>query len=222
MKPIDDLCLLCGALLATPVAALPGPPAGNGSLELQSDAACVLRVGDQRVGTLAPGSRQVVVLSAGEHEVVCTSQDWPDVVARERVGLQAGETRPLRLRLRWAVVAEGVLDRTQRLLWTREDNGTDIDGPAASAWCQAKGAAWRLPRRAELEGLVAGAAGETTPCRGAQCRVPALFALSSYWMWSGDSDAAGRIWYVYLHTGHTANSAPDYRLNARALCVRPT
>lgn len=83
------------------------------------------------------------------------------------------------------------------------------------------GADWPEESARERISLQAGAAGETTPCRGAQCRAPALFALSGYWMWSGERDSAGRGWYVYLHTGHTQASAPDYRLNARALCVRP-
>lgn len=221
MKPIDVWCLSCAALLATTAAAQSDPPAVQRSLELQADATCELQIGGRRMGMLSPGTRQVVVLPPAAQEVVCTSLDWPEVVVRERLDQQAGETRPLRLRLRWTDAADGVLDRAQRLLWTRQDNGADIDWTEASTWCRDKGAGWRLPRRAELESLVAGAAGETTPCRGAQCKAPVLFTLSSYWMWSGDRDAAGRVWYVYLHTGHTANSAPDYRLQARALCVRP-
>jgi len=48
-----------------------------------------------------------------------------------------------------------------------------------------------------------------------------LFALSSYWMWSSDRSADGKAFYHYLHTGHTTDSPADYKLNARALCVRP-
>lgn len=213
--------LSCAALLAAPAAAQSGAAAGQGGVDLLVDASCVLQVGDVALGTLAPGQPQKLSLAAGAHEVVCTSTEWTGVAARERISLQAGQTQALRLRLRWTAAPDGVLDRAQRLVWTRQDNGADIDMSAAAAWCTSLGAGWRLPSRAELESLVAGAAGETTPCRGVQCRAPALFALSGYWMWSGERNAAGRIWYVYLHTGHTQASAPDYKLNARALCVRP-
>jgi hypothetical protein len=123
--------------------------------------------------------------------------------------------------LRWVDSADGVMDKAQRLLWTRQDNGTDVDWAGAMAWCASLGPGWRLPSRPELETITTGAAGETTPCRGAQCKAPSLFALSSYWMWSSDRSADGKAFYHYLHTGHTKDSPIDYRLNARALCVRP-
>ncbi|MBX3635331.1 MAG: DUF1566 domain-containing protein [Rubrivivax sp.] len=221
MKIVKAWWWMCMAVFAASAAAQSGPSAGQGRLELQADAACTLTLDGRGAGALAPGERLVVEVSPGTHDLDCRSADWPEASARERISLQAGQTQALRLRLRWTAAPDGVLDRAQRLVWTRQDNGADIDMGAAAAWCTSLGAGWRLPRRAELEGLVAGAAGETTPCRGAQCRAPALFALSGYWMWSGERNDAGRVWYVYLHTGHTQASAPDYKLNARALCVRP-
>lgn len=120
----------------------------------------------------------------------------------------------------WQASDQGLVDPTQRLIWTRSDNGADIDWTAAGAWCASLGKDWRLPTRAELEKLTTSSAGQATPCRDARCRVPGLFKLTGYWMWSSDRDSGGRAYYHYLHTGHTQPSSIDYRLNARALCVR--
>ncbi len=196
--------------------------AGNqAQLVLVADTACLLKVDGRSMGALSPGIERTVALNPGAVEVVCERKDGGMASARERVVLRAGETASARLRLRWTVSPDGVLDNAQRLVWSRQDNGVDIDSPGAIAWCESMGKGWRLPSRAELESLSSGAAGETTPCRGAKCKAPTLFTLTSYWMWSGDHDSQGRAFYHYLHTGHTQTSQPDYRLHARALCVRP-
>lgn len=126
-------------------------------------------------------------------------------------------------RARWTEGGDTLTDHRQNLQWTRTDNGADISQPEAIAWCHQKGQEWHLPSRAELESLYAsGAPEETTPCRNAHCKVPAMFSLSSYFYWSAQVDErTGQAWYLYLHTGHPQRSPIDYRLNARALCVRP-
>jgi len=226
MQTLPSKTILCAALLALSAGAQAqapqgAAPHGKAQLTLAADAACKLQVNGKAAGALNPGAPRPLALSPGKVEVVCTGTDKALVTAREQLDLQAGETRSLRLRLRWVAVADGVVDKASRLLWTRQDNGSDVDWAGAQAWCESLGQGWRLPSRAELEALTTGAAGETTPCRGAQCKVPALFALSSYWMWSGDRNADGTATYHYLSTGHTQKSAVDYKLNARALCVRP-
>lgn len=120
----------------------------------------------------------------------------------------------------WQASEQGLVDPTQRLIWTRSDNGADINWTAASAWCASLGKDWRLPTRAELEMLTTTSGGQTTSCRDARCRVPSLFTLTGYWMWSSERAPNGRAYYHYLHTGHTQVSGVDYQLNARALCVR--
>lgn len=203
--------LVTGALAASPV-----------RLILKTDAACQLTVDGRAQGALDPAKARELPLAPGEHTVVCTSGEGAQWTARETVRLQAGEPQDRVLRVRWAEAGEALLDRRHGLQWMRRDNGADVNQQEAMAWCAQQGAGWRLPQRAELEGLYAsGAAGETTPCRGAQCKVPSTFTLSSYFQWSSQTEASsGQAWYVYLHTGHPTSSPADYRLNARALCVR--
>lgn len=208
-------------LLALPAGIQAQPAKGQAQLQLTADAACQLTFNGQAKGALNPGARKTFALPPGAVEVICAGPDKVQAPAREQVNLAAGETRTLRLRLRWVAAADGVMDNVSRLLWTRQDNGADVDWAGAQAWCEGLGQGWRLPSRAELEALTSGSAGETTPCRGSQCKAPALFTLSSYWMWSGDRNADGNAVYHYLHTGHTQSSPTDYKLNARALCVRP-
>lgn len=198
-----------------------GVAAGPAKLTLWADATCSLTVAGKAQGELSPGNPRTLDLPAGNAEVSCTSPSWSDATARAEVKLAAGETTTTRLRLRWASTQVGVLDREQRIYWTAQDNGADIDWPSAGAWCKGLGEGWRLPSRDELSALYAGAAGETVPCSNAQCKVPALFQLTSYWMWAAELTPQGDARYVYLSTGHPQSAKPDYKLKARALCVRP-
>lgn len=214
---VASLALSAGAQAQPPQA----KAQGQAQLTLTADAGCSLKLNGKSRGAMSPGLPRTFTVPPGPVDVACAGPDKSLAAAGERLELGAGETRSLRLRLRWVASADGVMDKAQRLLWTRQDNGTDVDWAGAMAWCASLGPGWRLPSRPELEAITTGAAGETTPCRGAQCKAPALFALSSYWMWSSDRSADGKAFYHYLHTGHTKDSPIDYRLNARALCVRP-
>lgn len=221
MNTLKWTSMVCVALLSLSAGAQANLPKGQAHLELTADAGCALVLNGKSMGALSPGIKRTLSLPPGQFEVACAGADTALAPAREQVRLQAGETLSLRLRLRWVAVADGVMDNVRRLLWTRQDNGTDVDWPGAMAWCESLGPGWRLPSRTELEDLTTSAYGETTACRGSQCKVPALFTLSSYWMWSGDRNADGKAIYHYLNTGHTQFSAIDYRFTARALCVRP-
>lgn len=192
--------------------------ASDARLDAYADAVCQLQINGKPSGALQAGVKRTLQVNPGTIELVCTRA--PNVEERVKVEVRAGQAATARLRFLWRATDQGVVDTSQGLVWTRSDNGTDVDWTAAGAWCAAQGKDWRLPSRAELERLTASAAGETTPCRDAQCKVPGLFSLTGYWMWTGDRDSNGRAYYHYLHTGHSQVSAIDYRLNARALCVR--
>lgn len=196
--------------------------APTGSVELRADGPCKLEVNGRPQGNLAPTQARVLKLPIGPANVRCSSSDWPSVSATIAVDVRSDASTVATLRLRWSETPDGLLDRHTRLEWTRSDNGADLDWVEAGAHCAALGASWRLPSRDELQGLFGSSAhGETTPCRGASCKVPGLFQLSSYWQWTGQADPDGRqAWYLYLHTGHPQQSRTDYRLGARALCVR--
>lgn len=221
MNTLQWTSIIGVGLLALSAVAQAKQPQEQAQLRVTADAVCRLTVNGKSMGALSPGVPRTLALPAGPMTVGCAGADKALAQAREQVELKAGEAQSLRLRLRWVAAADGVVDKPGRLLWTRQDNGADVDWAGAQAWCEGLGQGWRLPSRAELEALTSGSAGETTPCRGSACRAPALFALSSYWMWSGDRNADGNAVYHYLHTGHTQSSPPEYKLNARALCVRP-
>ncbi|WP_374669479.1 DUF1566 domain-containing protein [Ramlibacter sp.] len=216
-KRLMLLSAACMCLLAFPCQA--ASPAGQARLDATSDATCQLQINGKASGTLQAGVKRSLQVNPGTVELLCTSA--PKTQERTQVEVKPGETANARLRFLWRATDQGVVDAGQSLVWTRSDNGADIDWTAAGAWCASLGKDWRLPTRAELERLTASAAGETTPCRDAQCKVPGLFTLSGYWMWSSDRNQAGNAYYHYLHTTHTQVSPVGYQLNARALCVRP-
>lgn len=193
-------------------------PANQAQLETYSDALCQLKINGKPSGRLEVGVKRSIKVNPGPVELLCVRADG--VAHRAQMEVRAGEVAAARIRFQWEASADGVIDKAQRLVWARSDNGVDIDWTSAGTWCASKGAGWRLPTRAELEGLTAGSAGETTPCAGVQCKVTGLFDLTGYWMWSGDRDADGKALYHYLHTGHTQASSIAYQLKARVLCVR--
>ncbi|TNF61916.1 MAG: DUF1566 domain-containing protein, partial [Burkholderiales bacterium] len=158
MNPLQRSSWACAALLALCAGAQAQTPAGQAQLDLAADAACELKLSGKPMGSMSPGVHRTLVVTPGQVEVTCTGADKALAQAQEQVTLKAGETQVLRLRLRWVPVADGVLDNAGRLIWTRQDNGTDVDWEGAAAWCASLGQGWRLPSRAELESLTAGSA----------------------------------------------------------------
>lgn len=143
---------------------------------------------------------------------------WADVAAQA----QARGAKELRL------VGEGhdtLLDFQRGLVWTRADNGADIDWRGARAYCVGRGSGWRLPTTVELQSLHGTGGGSTNPCglwqgSALRCNVSGAFSLSAYRAWTDESDGPSKAWYIDLDNGSRYSVAIDLAEGYRAMCVR--
>ena len=110
-----------------------------------------------------------------------------------------------------------VVDNETGLMWTRKDNGQDIDWIAATE--HAKNlrlggyADWRLPTIQELERLY-------TPKDGGKYNISEPFQLSRSFLWSSTKKDSGSAWYFGFKPGRQRNSLLITSYNRRCLCVR--
>lgn len=108
------------------------------------------------------------------------------------------------------------LDRETRLMWTKEDNGKDLE------WNEAKDYAfglslggykdWRLPTIEELEDLYA-------PGREGEQKIRSPFRLTSLAIWSSVKQAPGSGWFFSFENGVRLYNIYGSQ-KCRALCVR--
>jgi hypothetical protein len=121
-----------------------------------------------------------------------------------------------------------LLQHRAHLLWTQNDNGQEIDWPAARAYCAGIGAGWRLPSVAELSAVAAEArlAGDSAACGVATCQATPLLRLGGAWFWSGAAVANGEdpeserlAWGVTLANGRPTMAFRRASSGSRALCV---
>ncbi len=107
---------------------------------------------------------------------------------------------------------------SDRLFWTRTENGRDVNWSQAQAHCQGLGSGWSLPTAAQLQSLY----DKNLPdiaCGSFACKVSNQFRLSGYWFWSSESNGSSEAWGVSLVYGDRYSyrvGTSDYR----ALCVR--
>jgi hypothetical protein len=213
--------------------------AGRGSLLVQVDEPCDLRVGGQSVRSFkAPGSA-VITVEAGQTLIECVSTATPggakasEVIdvsigqhisvslsfaqadARARTVLEAASKRFK------AISGDVVSDTKAGVEWTRSDNGSDVNWSQAQSHCRRLGGGWSLPTSAQLESLY-NARLPGIRCRGLiTCHVSELFHLSNWWFWSSETNnATSKAWGVSLNDGDRASTLADYSADIRALCVR--
>lgn len=121
-----------------------------------------------------------------------------------------------------AFVAQGddyLRNTVTGLVWTRSDNGSDINWNDAKDWC-ARSPAWRLPTIEELASLYDPKLPQAK-CGDFMCRVPHELRLTSPMFWSIRSDGpyeASVIWLTsdFRHANNRLASK-----TVRVLCVRP-
>ena len=112
--------------------------------------------------------------------------------------------------------------RVEALMWTRADNGKDINWSGANTYCEYLTLAghddWRLPTIDELEKLY-------DPGAGARRRYPhykimAPFELSACCPWSSTKEGSDSAWRFDFHGGGRSRGRLVNPVNLRALCVR--
>ncbi len=112
----------------------------------------------------------------------------------------------------------GWTDPDTGLMWTKQDNGTNVNWNQAIAYCSNLRLGgytdWRLPTIDELQAIYDANAGDQ--------HVKGNLKLSpNYWHWSSSqASAPGKAWYFQFSSG----SRNSYRIGDsggdRALCVR--
>jgi hypothetical protein len=117
----------------------------------------------------------------------------------------------------------GVLEQVSSgLLWTQRDNGADITRDSARKYCDQlsiSGKGWRLPSERDLQTLFLDAVG-TKACGAGFCGVPSGFSLTSFQIWTGDTDDSGKGRFVNFEQGMSGAAPSGYSYRSRALCVR--
>jgi len=113
---------------------------------------------------------------------------------------------------------EGVYcDPDTNLMWTIQDNGTDITWTKAEQYCKSLTLAglsgWELPTIDELEELYNPQSSNVYKIRGP-------FRLTECCPWSSTKTGSGSAWYLYFYDGRRLAAPMASSGSSRALCVR--
>jgi Novel STAND NTPase 1/Protein of unknown function (DUF1566) len=110
-----------------------------------------------------------------------------------------------------------VVDKATGLMWTRRDNGEDIDWNDANEYAKrlrlGGHSDWRLPTIDELEKLY-------DPKGGNRYNIRKPFRLSNWLVWSSTEKGSDSAWSFYFNGGRRSSFRMVGSLGYRALCVR--
>lgn len=110
---------------------------------------------------------------------------------------------------------ETVLDKTSNLMWASTDNRENLTRQEAVAYCEAyEGGGfqdWRMPKTAELQGLIKSSIGESGE----------IINLSSSLVWASETDDSKGA-FCNFKTGKCAWMEQVISISLRALPVRDT
>lgn len=109
-------------------------------------------------------------------------------------------------------------DAVSGLLWTRSDNGSDINWNDAKDYCT-RLPDMRLPTLEELGSLYDPKRPEAK-CGEYNCKGPEQFQLSGPSFWSSRSDGPFEAWVIYLTSDFRHATNRRESITRRALCVR--
>ena len=121
-------------------------------------------------------------------------------------------------------------DPATGLMWTKQDNGSDVTWNQASAYCAnlrlGGNSDWRLPTIDELQGIYdssvnsPGVWNDSNSVNWVDYRVKGNLRLSG-WHWSSSSgNASGEAWLFSFVNGMRYSYRPDVSNMKRALCMR--
>jgi hypothetical protein len=248
MKNIRSLPLL---FLGLCLSALAGAQAG-GTLLVKTDMDCNWKLDGQPMDPLKPDDSKVVPVSPGEHLIRAATTDGV-VKIRIKVEVDQGQnTVEIQLRSRYdqklkmqqagtarkQAEADVALhptwtDPDTGLMWTKKDNGSDVDWNQASAYCSKLQLAgykdWRLPKFEELQGIYHPSVNlQAVYDFGVMHNIHVKGNLQlSGWQWSSSlEEAPGKTLQVLgvfdfvRDTQPGEGFPPSMTYNNRALCVR--
>ncbi len=120
-------------------------------------------------------------------------------------------------------------DPATGLIWTKNDNDSDVNWNQASAYCAnlrlGGNSDWRLPTIDELQGIYDPSISVTVPCgNGGSCtetyHVKGNLKLSG-WQWSRSAgNSSGEAWHFNFYSGGRGSDLLNCNRFDRALCVR--
>ena len=128
---------------------------------------------------------------------------------------EAAEREQQRLAALARVTGVAWLDDNTRLMWTRQDNGSDLSSNQAVSYCRNVRTGgyrdWRLPEIAELQGIY-------DP--STLSHIKGGIRHSGYWEWSATKSGSGKAWVFLFSAGTQYSGELSSSISSRALCVR--
>lgn len=246
---MKNICSLPLLFLGLCLSALAGAQA-DVKLLVTTDMDCNWKLDGQPMDPLKAGDSKVVPVSPGEHLIRAATTDGVVKIhtkvevdqGQKMVEIQLKSQHDQQLKMQQAETArkqaeaDAMLhptwtDSATGLMWTKKDNGSDVDWNKASAYCSnlqlAGYSDWRLPTIEELQEIY-----------DPSVSVQKVFEMGTFkvhvkgnlmltgWDWSSSQgDAPGKPWQVawYLNFGNEkpGNGFPlGFSYDMRALCVR--
>ena len=217
------------------------------TLLVTTDMSCKWTLDGHAMGELMPDSSKVVPVAAGEHLIEAATSDGVAVI-RTRVLVDQGQnTLALQLKREYKEQLQMRLaekpkapvcadsgspvtwtDPATGLMWTRKDNGSDINWNQAGAYCSKLALAgygdWRLPSLEELQGIY----DPSLSCRKLfdnsvtyALHVKGNLILTG-WTWSSSEGThPGHPWtFVFDRAQPQDGFNKTFTYSMRALCVR--
>ncbi len=226
-------------------------PAATATLIVKTDSDCRLAINSLKKGPLQADKARTFKVNAGEQLIECIDDADPKARSAETRTLTSGEQAVVVLALAQKVrgpsasppkeevaspsnardeafsdIGGGILKNARTgVAWSQHDNGADTDWNAATAYCAAKGADWRLPDLQELAGIFDTKIATPNACATIgtvtyACKTSPLFRLTSTTFWSATSDGPTQAWQMNLVSGSRDRVPVGFAHDARALCVR--
>jgi hypothetical protein len=210
---------------------IPNPTPNAATLLVLCDLACNWKLDGKALGRLAAGDSVTAPLSLGQHVVDATTLDGLDEVKKEieikttgqmNVHLVLQSVQAARLKAEQQareLAAPTWADPATGLMWTKKDNGYDVNWQQAMDYCRnlqlAGHSGWRLPSIGELQDIY------DANMNVGSWHVKGNLQLSGIHWSSSQGNASGEEWGFSFDIGKRHSDLIGFKaITGRALCVR--